>query len=73
MVKHSTSPTDIRTLLGDAIVDSWTQEKVTRWLEEKGWGHFTSTFESKINWFFFCFFFFLCMHILFLLKNYFRV
>ncbi|GAA5812302.1 hypothetical protein MFLAVUS_005753 [Mucor flavus] len=45
MVKHSTSPTEIRTLLGDAIVDSWTQEKVTRWLEEKGWGHFTSTFE----------------------------
>ncbi|KAG2234216.1 hypothetical protein INT48_001935 [Thamnidium elegans] len=46
MVNHSTSPTDIRTLLGDVIVDSWTQEKVTHWLEEKGWGHFTSTFEK---------------------------
>lgn len=38
---------DIRTLLGDATVDTWNQEKVTQWLEEKGWGQFASTFESK--------------------------
>jgi len=38
---------DIRILLGDATVDSWNQEKVTQWLEEKGWGQFASTFESK--------------------------
>ncbi|KAL0139953.1 hypothetical protein V8B55DRAFT_1502870 [Mucor lusitanicus] len=38
---------DIRTLLGDATVDTWNQEKVTQWLEEKGWGQFASTFESE--------------------------
>ncbi|KAL7331802.1 mitogen-activated protein kinase kinase kinase [Mucor circinelloides] len=37
---------DIRILLGDATVDSWNQEKVTQWLEEKGWGQFASTFEK---------------------------
>ncbi|KAI8969302.1 hypothetical protein BDF20DRAFT_894306 [Mycotypha africana] len=38
--------TDIRHLLGDTIVDAWNQEKVTQWLDEKGWGHFASTFEK---------------------------
>lgn len=49
MVKQLEPPTasEIRILLGDAIVDSWTQDKVTQWLEEKGWGQFASTFESK--------------------------
>lgn len=33
--------------LGDELVDSWTQEKVTCWLKEKGWGQFASTFEGN--------------------------
>lgn len=50
MVKQLEPPTkkDIRILLGDSTVDTWNQEKVTQWLEEKGWGHFASTFESNI-------------------------
>lgn len=49
MVKHSSPPTEqeIRNQLGDDIVDSWTQDKVSHWLEEKGWGQFASTFESN--------------------------
>ena len=32
-----------------AVLDvHWHQEKVSQWLEERGWGHFVSTFESKI-------------------------
>jgi hypothetical protein len=53
MVKQPDPPTnnEIRMLLGDAIVDSWTQDKVTWWLEDKGWGQFASTFESKFDLF----------------------
>lgn len=61
MVKHSSPPTEgeIRNQLGDDMLNSWTQEKVSAWLEERGWGQFVSTFESKT-----CFF--LCRHVYFL-------
>jgi predicted transcriptional regulator len=51
MVKQSSPPTtnEIRTLLGDQETERWTQEKVASWLEEKGWGRFAPTFESKKN------------------------
>jgi hypothetical protein len=49
MVKQLNAPTEheIYNLLGTKEIESWTQEKVCLWLEEKGWGHFASTFESK--------------------------
>ncbi|KAI9487498.1 MAG: hypothetical protein EXX96DRAFT_553495 [Benjaminiella poitrasii] len=48
MVKQSNSSNknEIRALLGDEVVDSWNEEKVSQWLEEKGWGHFASTFKK---------------------------
>lgn len=48
MVKHSSPPTEgeIRSQLGDDMLNSWTQTKVSHWLEERGWGQFVSTFES---------------------------
>ncbi|CEP09782.1 hypothetical protein [Parasitella parasitica] len=48
MVKQLDPPTknDIRILLGDSIVDTWNQDKVKQWLEEKGWGQFAPTFEK---------------------------
>lgn len=55
MVKQLNAPTEneIYNLLGPKEINSWTQEKVTDWLQEKGWGHFASTFESKLSFFFF--------------------
>lgn len=49
MVKQTNPPIndEIRTLLGDSIVDSWNQDKVSQWLDQKGWGHFAPTFSSK--------------------------
>ncbi|KAG0182027.1 hypothetical protein DFQ29_006145 [Apophysomyces sp. BC1021] len=44
----NTSATDeLRNVPGDDFVDQWSQEKVTSWLEEKGWGHIASTFEER--------------------------
>ncbi|KAG0193597.1 hypothetical protein DFQ28_004264 [Apophysomyces sp. BC1034] len=52
----NTSATDeLRNVPGDDFVDQWSQEKVTSWLEEKGWGHIASTFEEHgicREWFF---------------------
>lgn len=45
MAKQSTDHPG-QSLVEDSVVESWTQEKVSSWLKEKGWGQFASTFEG---------------------------
>jgi hypothetical protein len=51
MARHSLPPTvdEIKSLLGEKVVESWNQERVTLWLKEKGWEQFAFTFKGKIK------------------------
>ncbi|KAI9482603.1 hypothetical protein BDB00DRAFT_857051 [Zychaea mexicana] len=40
------SPDDLRTALGPDYASDFDQDKVTCWLQEKGWGHIASTFQD---------------------------
>ncbi|KAI8146131.1 hypothetical protein BJV82DRAFT_406469 [Fennellomyces sp. T-0311] len=48
MFKQIPTPSqdDLRTALGPDFADHWDHDKVTCWLQDKGWGHIASTFRD---------------------------
>lgn len=41
------SESDLRAALGDDYEDRWDHDKVSLWLQEKGWGHIAATFRGN--------------------------